>query len=279
MSAGRYLNIGCGGSFHPSWYNLDLVSSSPHVRAHDLRNGLPFPAASFEACYHSHVLEHMTPAQGRSLIAECHRVLAPGGILRVVVPDLEGIAREYLAALERSAGGDISAEADHAWMALELLDQTVRPASGGEMAGYLEDPAIPNREFVRSRLGVEAEAFWEGERGRPARSLWHRMRSKGMGWWVTSVRRGLAAGLVRVVAGPTALAAFREGLFRHSGEVHRCMYDRLSLGRLLERAGFSEVRVCRPDESRIPQFNRYHLDVVGGKVRKPDSLFMEGVRV
>lgn len=35
--------------------------------------------------------------------------------------------------------------------------------------------------------------------------------------------------------------------------------------------------VCSPDVSRIPGFAAYELDVVNGEVRKPDSLFMEGV--
>jgi hypothetical protein len=49
--------------------------------------------------------------------------------------------------------------------------------------------------------------------------------------------------------------------------------------RRLEQTGFVDVRVCRADESRIPDFNSYSLDVVEGKVRKPDSLFMEGIKL
>jgi hypothetical protein len=56
------------------------------------------------------------------------------------------------------------------------------------------------------------------------------------------------------------------------------MYDRYSLRRLLEQAGFIDVRICRADESRIPDFNSYNLDIVEGKVRKPVSLFMEGIK-
>jgi hypothetical protein len=74
------------------------------------------------------------------------------------------------------------------------------------------------------------------------------------------------------------MQAFEEGVFRNSGEIHRWMYDRYSLRRLLEQAGFIDVRICRADESRIPDFNSYNLDVVEGKVRKPVSLFMEGIK-
>ena len=54
------------------------------------------------------------------------------------------------------------------------------------------------------------------------------------------------------------------------------MYDRFSLGRLLTQAGFVEVRQCSAAESGIPRFREYLLDETSaGKVRKPDSLFME----
>ena len=56
------------------------------------------------------------------------------------------------------------------------------------------------------------------------------------------------------------------------------MYDRFSLERLLIEIGFVDIRCCRADESRIPNFNSYQLDTVNHTVRKPDSLFMEGLK-
>jgi hypothetical protein len=44
----------------------------------------------------------------------------------------------------------------------------------------------------------------------------------------------------------------------------------------LENAGLERIKTCRADESDIPDFNTYQLDVEpNGKVRKPDSFFME----
>jgi hypothetical protein len=56
------------------------------------------------------------------------------------------------------------------------------------------------------------------------------------------------------------------------------MYDRFSLRRVLEQSGFRDPRRCAADQSRIPEFASYDLDTVGGRVRKPDSLFMEAVK-
>ena len=155
------LNLGCGGRFHPAWVNVDLNSSCPAVVAHDIRRPLPFAADSFDGVYHSHVLEHLTPADGQSLLAECHRVLRPGGTIRVVVPDLEAIAKNYLATLERAAKGDETATSDHDWMTIELLDQMVRGESGGQMSVAL-------RSWHAQPL-VRRTVRWErtGEHGRP----------------------------------------------------------------------------------------------------------------
>ena len=83
------LNIGCGRRYHRAWTNLDLEANEPTVIRHDVTLGVPFDEGHFDAVYHSHVLEHLRPQQGRELITECYRVLKPGGLLRIVVPDLE----------------------------------------------------------------------------------------------------------------------------------------------------------------------------------------------
>jgi hypothetical protein len=53
------------------------------------------------------------------------------------------------------------------------------------------------------------------------------------------------------------------------------MYDRYSLGQLLSKYGFTDIKVVKADESSIPNWNSFGLDIIDGKVRKPDSLFME----
>ena len=279
------LNIGCGPHFHTEWTNIDIVSSSPDVQAWDIRKGLPYPNESFDACYHSHVLEHLVPQEAELLIEECFRVLKANGIIRVVVPDLESITRNYLKLLEEVDSGKGAVEADYDWMMLEMCDQTVRVFSGGEMGRYLRNPRIPNRDFVRSRMGfiVEEISNQSGWKTQSTPKTWKsqlaRIFSKSLGSLSKCVSRDkLSKILVGLIAGREAKRAFEEVLFRDSGEVHRWMYDRYSLRRLLKNAGFSEMSVCRADESRIPDFNRCGLDMLGGKVRKADSLFMEAIK-
>jgi SAM-dependent methyltransferase len=50
---------------------------------------------SVDAIYTSHMLEHLDRAQARRFLAEVYRVLIPGGIVRVSVPDLGRLAERY----------------------------------------------------------------------------------------------------------------------------------------------------------------------------------------
>jgi len=56
---------------------------------------LPYADNTASAIFSSHVLEHLFIDEVLNLISECHRVLRPGGICRVVVPDLEKIISLY----------------------------------------------------------------------------------------------------------------------------------------------------------------------------------------
>src|ERR1700684_1488783 len=73
---------------------------SDNVVVHDLRKGIPATSNIVDAVYHSHTLEHIDRADVPSFMAEVMRVLKPGGIHRIVVPDLESSVRAYLADLE-----------------------------------------------------------------------------------------------------------------------------------------------------------------------------------
>src|SRR5258706_13741581 len=84
----QLLNFGCGGTYHPDWVNLDAAPVSPQVTAHDVRRPFPYVANRFDGLYGSHVLEHLQPPAAMRLLRECFRVLRPGGIVRIVVPDL-----------------------------------------------------------------------------------------------------------------------------------------------------------------------------------------------
>jgi SAM-dependent methyltransferase len=277
----KLLNVGCGSIFDSSWTNLDLVSSSPDVQSHDIRQGLPYPDEYFDACYHSHVLEHQTPKDADKLLAECWRVLKPQGILRVVVPDLESIVRNYIQILDKLEAGFREEEANYDWIMLELYDQCVRTCWGGEMCRYLSSPEIKNKEFILSRIGCQAEVYWKklNHGFKEEENIWQKITRKELSWFIPKIKTLIALKLVGLILGQEGSRAFDEGFFRYySGQIHHWMYDRFSLSRLLEKIGFVDIQVCSATTSRIPNFNSYKLDIIEGKIRKPDSLFMEGIK-
>lgn len=262
VATGRLLNLGCGARFHPAWTNLDLRPQHAHIVRHDVTRPLPFPDAHFDAVYHAHLFEHLPPRQAPALLAECRRVLRPGGVLRVVVPDLEQLARLYLDAVERAWVGDDEAARRHRWLVLEMYDQATRETPGGAMLPYLRDEPT---SLAWYRLGADGAIIRAHlEQAQPAPSRWR-------GWLFGSWRERL----IRWLLG-TEYEALQVGRFRRSGEVHQWMYDRVALRALLETAGFAAVRVVEPTVSDIPGWSEYGLDAYpdGGAV-KPDSLYLE----
>ncbi|HKQ26559.1 MAG TPA: methyltransferase domain-containing protein [Burkholderiales bacterium] len=271
----KLLNIGCGVVCDPAWINLDSAPAAAGVIRHDITKGLPFEDNTFDACYGSHIVEHLTQTQAADLVQEMQRVLRPSGTIRLVVPDLEAMVRLYQQILDELDAGNVSRAADYDWMMLELFDQTSRDFAGGEMGKYLARPDIPNRVFIESRIGDEARSFWDARKKPTFSGALLKLRARGLGWTISFLRARLTSLLILVSTGAKQRTAFETGMFRASGEVHRWMYDRYSLRRLLEQAGYSEISVCSAFESRIPGFESYGLDAVDGHVRKPDSLFME----
>ncbi len=277
--SGVLVNLGCGSAYHTAWRNFDVRPVASAVEPWNITHGLPLESAAADACYASHLLEHLRRQDALALIKECFRVLKSGGVIRIAVPDLEAIVRRYLAALERASGGDQNAVADYDWMLLEMLDQMVRAEPGGAMSRHLTGGDVKNPEFIIARIGREAEQLMRGRTagsekmaiGRPGRV----MRLRHM---ARRLREEIAIQLCGMLLGRSGREAMREGLFRRSGEVHLWMYDRYSLRHALEAGGFKDVTPCTAHDSRIPGFNSYGLDVVDGRVRKPDSLFMEAVK-
>ena len=159
--------------------------------------------------------------------------------------------------------------ANHRWMTLELLDQMTRRRCGGEMGTTMRRPDQPNRQFIRQRMGGEMDTPAVQSRKTVAMRLRRSVRG---------LRKQLALAAVTLIEGTSGREVYREGSFRQSGEIHRWMYDRVSLARLLQQVGFERPVVCGAGESRIPNFDAYQLDRVNGVTRKPDSLYIEAVK-
>jgi predicted SAM-dependent methyltransferase len=274
---GPYLNIGCGLRFHERWVNVDLHPQHPQVMGCDVLAGaLPFEEEVFAGVYHSHLLEHLPRHRAGGFLRECWRILRPGGVLRVVVPDLEGICRLYLTALEQSLAGDATLQERYDWVLLEMYDQVQRERSGGAMVDYLRERL--DDAFAWDRLGADGTLLRAclAASSPPQVNLLQRWKQRlrkliSKSYW----RERLLAWLLGHEVHELAVARFRR-----QGEVHRWMYDRYSLGRLLEDCGFGHIQQVEAGESRIPGWQGYFLDTqADGRPAKPDSLYMEAVKL
>jgi SAM-dependent methyltransferase len=275
-----YLNVGCGNRYHPEWVNIDISPQGAGVMKHDLRLGIPFAENQCDVVYCSAVIEHMRRPDGAAFLTECLRVLKPGGIIRIGVPDLEHTCRLYLSKLAEALQGDETAGYDYDWMLLELLDQTVRETSGGGMAEYLRQDPLLNEKFIFDRIGEEGRQLVQMLRGRGGQTTdarWTMLRRvKHVLWSLPGIGKRW---LFRALLGSENMRALDIGRFRLAGEVHHWAYDRYSLASLLYRSGFRNCQLCDATVSRIPDWVRYHLDTLsGGQVIKPDLFFMEAVK-
>ncbi len=88
------LHLGCGPNHLSGWINVDLVSARPDL-PWDLARPTPFPDSSITAIFYEHLLEHLPLPPAIGLLRESHRLLKPGGVLRVGVPDFGRYARDY----------------------------------------------------------------------------------------------------------------------------------------------------------------------------------------
>lgn len=118
-----YVQYGCGLTAPESWVNFDvsptlrlqkvpligslLIRSGPRfppgARYGDITKGLPIADESCVGIYCSHVLEHLALDDLRKALRHTFQCLRPNGIFRLVLPDIEQLAKRYMAANDAAA--------------------------------------------------------------------------------------------------------------------------------------------------------------------------------
>ena len=119
------LNVGCGPTPTEGWINYDnswsvrlarrpalvrvlaraglITDAQRHLCEVARREGIRFGTAeaidhtdgSVDVVYSSHMLEHLDRATAQQFLAEARRVLKPGGMIRIAVPDLGMLVDRY----------------------------------------------------------------------------------------------------------------------------------------------------------------------------------------
>lgn len=154
----KVLNLGCGTKTSPKAINIDwsmylsikknwlfrlcsplflnterrkkLRNLDDTILVHDIRKGLPFDNNSVDVIYHSHILEHVDRERVEAFLKEIKRVLVPGGVHRIAVPDMECLCRVYLKHVAL-AEQDSSLMIDHDSYISGIIEQMVRKEAYG----------------------------------------------------------------------------------------------------------------------------------------------------
>jgi predicted SAM-dependent methyltransferase len=137
-----YVQYGCGWSCPDGWMNFDVSPSlrierlpivGPFIKVNarrfpenvllgDIVSGLPVADGTVQGAYASHVLEHLSYEEFWIALRNTYKMLAPGGIFRLVVPDLESRARLYCDELSRGR-----ADSNSMFLRLTYLGVSQRP--------------------------------------------------------------------------------------------------------------------------------------------------------
>jgi SAM-dependent methyltransferase len=91
----RRLNWGCGTEPPEGWINCDVKEGAGIDLSCDIRDGLPLEADSIDYAVSIHALPELAYPEVEPALKELHRVLKPGGALRLGLPDLEKAMQAY----------------------------------------------------------------------------------------------------------------------------------------------------------------------------------------
>jgi predicted SAM-dependent methyltransferase len=111
----RKLQLGADGNDPEGWLSSDIVVKNEEVYI-DATQRFPLPDGSIHFILAEHLIEHLPWEDGLTMIKECHRVLAPGGKVRIITPNLVKLAQLVVGPLSDEDKRLIEMKLDfHAW--------------------------------------------------------------------------------------------------------------------------------------------------------------------
>jgi predicted SAM-dependent methyltransferase len=194
----RKLQLGAGGHDPKGWLSTDIKPTNHEVYL-DATERYPFPDGSFQYVFSEHLIEHVPWEGGLAMLKECYRVLAPGGKVRIVTPNLT----KFFQLLD----GDADAEAQRFIEAkLRLHGWPVTPVPGAYIFNreardwghqFLYDPATLRRTLELAGFKQITEYRVDEKTDPVFQEVEHRMRDPESDLWVVNNWEAMAFEAVR----------------------------------------------------------------------------------
>lgn len=264
-----YVNLGCGDCFLKTseWINFDYTSHEDGVVGVDLLNRLPLPDNSVDLIYTSHFIEHIPYDQVNKFLSECRRILKPGGVIRIVTPDLVEMSREYLKKYDM---GDYEKSL---FLSVAMIDQCVRKKSGGELANlynkYSSINISDNKmiDYIKLRTGEDLSKKIFNNRANKIYSYApHKKLFIKKLFAYTIHKLNLFKDRVKLLwfqwlVNRLPVAYKNQNMsFASIGELHHWLWDQKQLISALEESGFEKGKRYSHISSQISDFPFYPLD-------------------
>lgn len=256
---GLFLNVGCGDRRIRGFVNIDRTRGAELRR--DVTRGLPYADDTVEGIFSEHFLEHLSRRDGLRFLRECRRVLKPGGVVRIAMPDLDVMVSRYQSEDWRGDGDMFKIGYDWVDNRCQMLNLALR--EWGHQWVYNEEELARSAELAglhpRGRMawGESDDPRLRGLEYRPGSKLIMEFTKEGR-------RRAPAEALVSIVIPAYKEAFFEETLrsaiaqtYRHK-EIIVCDDSR---GRQIEETtrkcagAMAEVRYVRNDPPEGPLGN------------------------
>lgn len=133
------VNLGSGGRGLPGWVNIEMMPANDTTLCLDIRRKLPLADGSVARLFCEHVVEHVDFRHDLpAMLADWRRVLKPGGVARVVVPDLALFLSAYMSgdrAQWQALGWDLDDLPHDIYTPMHILNHTFHQ-EGEHLFGY-----------------------------------------------------------------------------------------------------------------------------------------------
>jgi hypothetical protein len=186
--AERPIKLEIGGLVpRDGWIITNVNATTRHYL--DATSPWPVADASVQYVFSDNVIEHIPLAAGRAMLEQAHRSMQPGGVIRLVTPDIRKHVELYLAG-DSVLDGDVAKEYRAMGLVVEHSIDLIRIPIGsfGHHEGYVYDFEVIEAELKRVGFHSVVQVEMGESEHDPLRGIDFRMAQEGAQIVVEAIR-------------------------------------------------------------------------------------------